>query len=133
MRQPDVNKTAEVDAFMAKLEHPFKAEVQAVREIIKGVNPLISEQIKWNAPSFSYRGYMATFNLHARRHVHLVWHNGAILHDSSGLLEGDYPDRRMTYFASMADVEAERPALEGLVRQWVQTMDRGAQSSNRGS
>jgi uncharacterized protein YdhG (YjbR/CyaY superfamily) len=55
------NKTAEVDAFMAKLDHPFKAEVQAVREIIKGVNPHITEQIKWNAPSFSYKDYLATF------------------------------------------------------------------------
>ena len=58
--------------------------------------------------------------------MHLGWHNGAILHDPSGLLEGDDPDRRMTCFASMADVEARRPALEGLVRRWVQTMDRGA-------
>lgn len=125
MSKAETNKTAEVDAYVAKLEHPFKGEVQAVREIIKGVNRQISEQIKWNAPSFSYKGYMATFNLHAKQHVHLVWHNGAILQESSGLLEGDYPDRRMTYFASMADVEAKRPALEGLVRQWVQVMDRG--------
>jgi hypothetical protein len=88
------------------------------------VNPEITEQIKWNAPSFSYKGYMATFNLHPKQHVHLVWHNGAILQDPGGLLEGDYPDRRMTYFASMAEVQAKRPALQGLVRQWIQAMDR---------
>ena len=70
---------------------------------------------------------MATFNLHATRHVHLVWHNGIILDldDPDGLLEGSYPDRPMTYFTGMADVEAKRPALEGLVRQWVELMDRG--------
>jgi hypothetical protein len=88
------------------------------------VNPEITEQIKWNAPRFSYRGYMATFNLHPKQHVHLVWHNGAILQDPGGLLEGDYPDRRMTYFASMAEVQAKRPALQGLLRQWIQAMDR---------
>jgi hypothetical protein len=120
----DVNKPADVDAYMERLDHPFKAETQAVREIINGVDPRITEQVKWNAPSFSYKGYMATFNLHATRHLHLVWHNGVVLEDPAGLLEGDYPDRRMTYFTGMADVEAKRPALEGLVRQWVERMDR---------
>jgi hypothetical protein len=97
--------------------------VQAVRDIIKGVRPGITEQIKWKAPSFSYKGYMVTFNLWARQHVHLVFHNGAILSNDSGLLEGDYPDRRMMYFSSMEDVEAKRPALESLLREWVKLMD----------
>jgi uncharacterized protein YdhG (YjbR/CyaY superfamily) len=43
-----------VDEFMAALDHPFKAGVQAVRETIRGVHPGITEQVKWNAPSFSY-------------------------------------------------------------------------------
>jgi hypothetical protein len=67
---------------------------------------------------------MATFNLHPREHVHMVWHNGVVLQDPGGLLEGSHPDRRMTYFTGMADVEAKRPAFEGLVRQWVELMDR---------
>ncbi|MGA7733126.1 MAG: DUF1801 domain-containing protein [Chloroflexia bacterium] len=121
--QQPVNKTEEVDAFMDKLDHPFKAEVQAVRDIIKSVHRDITEQIKWNAPSFSYKGYMVTFNLWAKQHVHLVFHNGAILSNESGLLEGDYPDRRMAYFAGMDDVEAKRAALEGAVREWVRLRD----------
>jgi hypothetical protein len=114
-----------VDAYMERLDHPLKAEVQAVRDLIKGVDPRITEQVKWNAPSFSYKGYLATFNLRPTHHVHLVWHNGAILQDPAGLLEGRYPDRRMTYFTSMAEVEAKRPAMEALVRQWVELMDQG--------
>jgi hypothetical protein len=113
-----------VDAYMERLDHPLKAEVQAVRDLIKGVDSRITEQVKWNAPSFSYMGYLATFNLRPTQHVHLVWHNGAILQDPAGLLEGRYPDRRMTYFTSMAEVEAKRPAMETLVRQWVELMDR---------
>ena len=114
-----------VDAYMERLDHPLKAEVQAVRDLIKGVDSRITEQVKWNAPSFSYKGYLATFNLRPTHHVHLVWHNGAILQDPAGLLEGRYPDRRMTYFTSMAEVEAKRPAMEALVRQWVELMDQG--------
>ena len=114
-----------VDAYMERLDHPLKIEVQAVRTLIKGVDPRITEQVKWNAPSFSYKGYLATFNLRPTHHVHLVWHNGAILQDPAGLLEGRYPDRRMTYFTSMAEVEAKRPSMEALVRQWGELMDQG--------
>jgi hypothetical protein len=121
--QQPVNKTEEVDEFMDKLNHPFKAEVQAVRDIIKSVNGDITEQIKWAAPSFSYKGYLATFNLWAKQHVHLVFHNGAILSNESGLLEGDYPDRRMAYFTGMEDVEAKRKALEDAVSEWVRLKD----------
>ncbi|HKA09638.1 MAG TPA: DUF1801 domain-containing protein [Candidatus Dormibacteraeota bacterium] len=112
-----------VDAFMSQLDHPFKAEVQAVREIIKAVDQSITEEVKWNAPTFSYKGYLATFNLWAKNHVHLVFHNGAILDQTLGILEGDYPDRRMVYFAGMEEVRAKKGALVKAVTQWVRLMD----------
>ena len=124
MTTKPMNKTKEVNEFMDKLDHPFKAEVQAVRKIIMNVNKHITEQIKWNAPSFSYKGYMATFNLWAKQHVHLVFHNGAILSNKSGLLEGDYPTRRMVYFSNMKDVKAKKAALEKIVKEWVRLMDK---------
>lgn len=108
---------------MAALDHPFKAEVQTVREIILAVNANITEQVKWKAPSFSYKGYMATFNLWATQHVHLIFHNGAILNNESGLLEGDYPDRRMLYFSSMEDVKLKKAALEGMIKDWIVLKD----------
>jgi uncharacterized protein YdhG (YjbR/CyaY superfamily) len=112
-----------VDEFMDKLDHPFKAEVQAVREIIKGVHPGITEQIKWSAPSFRYKDYIATFNLRASQHVHLIFHNPAIASIQSEILEGDYRDRRMTYFVDMNDVEAKKSALEQVVKALIQVMD----------
>lgn len=121
---PRKTNTEEVNEFMENLDHPFKAEVQAVREIILNVNNQITEEVKWKAPSFSYKGYMVTFNLWAKQHVHLVFHNGAILDHSSGLLEGSYPDRRMVYFTSMEDVMTKKSALEGLIREWVEVMDK---------
>jgi uncharacterized protein YdhG (YjbR/CyaY superfamily) len=121
--RPPANKTEAVDEFMAKLDHPFKAEVQAVRDIIKGVDQDVTEEIKWNAPSFSYKGsYLVTFNLHANKHVHLVFHNPAIVEVESGLLEGDYKDRRMAYFSDMNDVEAKKQALEKVVEELIKFM-----------
>jgi hypothetical protein len=122
-RPPRLSGTAQVDAFLKELDHPFMAEVQAVRDIIKGVNPNITEEWKWRAPSFSYKGYLVTFNLWARDKVHLVFHNGAVLNDTSGFLQGDYPDRRMAYFAGMAEVRAKQATLEKLIRAWIKHMD----------
>jgi uncharacterized protein YdhG (YjbR/CyaY superfamily) len=113
-----------VDEYMAKLEHPLKAEVQAIRDIIKSVHPEIMEQIKWNAPSFSYKDYIATFNLRAQQHVHLIFHNPAIASIKSDILEGDYVDRRMAYFLDMADVKAKQAALEYVVHELIKTMDK---------
>src|SRR6185503_3673206 len=108
-----------VDEFMAQLDHPFKAEVQMVRDIIKGVNKNITEEIKWAAPSFSYKGYLVTFNLWEKKRVLLIFHNGAILKDKSGILEGSYPDRRLLYFADKKDIKVKQAALEDLIKQWI--------------
>ncbi len=123
MAKKPVNQTEKVNDFMEQLDHPFKAEVQVVRDMIKNVHPGITEEIKWKAPSFSYKGYMVTFNLWATQHVHLVFHNGAILSQENGLLEGDYVDRRMAYFSSLEDVYLKQPALEKAIREWVSLMD----------
>ena len=122
--------TAEVDAFMETLDHPFKAEVQVIREIIKGVHPGITEQVKWRAPSFSYKGYLVTFNLWATEHVHLVFHRAAILSNTDGLLLGDYPDRRMMYFTSMAEIDAKRAVLENIIREWIEIQDQTGENSH---
>jgi len=121
-----INRTEEVDAFMKELDHPFKVEVEAIRKIIKKVNKGITEQVKWKAPSFSYKGYLVTFNLWEKKRVHLVFHNGAILTDKGGLLEGDYPDRRMMYFSDMKDVKAKKAVLESFVKEWITLMDKEA-------
>jgi hypothetical protein len=116
-------KRESVEDYMARLEHPLKAEVEALREIIKGVNPAITEEIKWNAPSFSYTDYIATFHLRPTHHVHLIFHNPHIASIPSGILEGDYVDRRMVYFVDMDDVQAKRAELEAVVRELIKRME----------
>ncbi len=117
-------KRESVDEYMARLDHPLKAEVQAIRDMIKGVNPAITEEVKWNAPSFSYTDYICTFNLRATQHVHLIFHNPAIASIASDILHGDYRDRRMAYFTSMDDVYAKKAALEYVVQALIDTMDK---------
>ena len=108
-----VSRTDKVDEFLENLNHPLKAEVEALRSIIKGVNKGINEEIKWKAPSFNFKGeYLVTFNLRDEKRVHLVFHNPMIAKVKSELLEGDCVDRRMAYFADMKDIKAKKPMLE---------------------
>jgi hypothetical protein len=127
-KKPSVNKTAEVDAFMAQLNHPLKAEVQAVRDIIKGVNPAITEHIKWNAPSFCYNGDdKVTMNLHSKDYLQLIFHRGAkvkdnkdfTFEDNTGLLEWLAADRATIKLHDMNDVTAKKAALAQVVNQWM--------------
>jgi uncharacterized protein YdhG (YjbR/CyaY superfamily) len=57
----------QVEQYLSKLEHPMKAEIEALRTIIKGANPKISERIKWNAPSYFYQEDLLTFGPPARK------------------------------------------------------------------
>jgi hypothetical protein len=122
-REKILDDTPKVNEYMSKLDHPLKAEAEAVRAIILSVSPDITEGIKWNAPSFYYKGDMAVFNLHADDCLRVVFPNGIVINDQSGLLEGDYVDRRLAYFRSMADVEAKKSALESAIRGWIRVMD----------
>eukprot|EP01041_Mallomonas_annulata_P036443 gene36443-biopygen28480 len=91
--QPKKTDAEQVADFMAALEHPLKAELEAVRQIILNAGVGLSERIKWNAPSYHFQ--------------------------DSPLLEGDYKDRRMVYFNDMADVQAKRPELERILQACV--------------
>ena len=128
-KKPSVNKTAEVDAFMAQLNHPLKAEVQAVRHIIMGVNPAITEHIKWNAPSFCYNGDdKVTLNLRSKDYLQLIFHRGAkvkdskdfTFEDSTGLLEWLAADRATIKLHDMNEVTAKKAALAKVVNQWME-------------
>ena len=120
-----MKKPIPVHEFMEKLEHPLKAEVELLRKIIKSANPDITEEIKWNAPSFSYKGeYLVTFNLRSQEHLHLVFHNPMISKVENMLLEGDYPDRRMAYFSDQRDIQGKKTALVKVLKDLIKLQEK---------
>jgi uncharacterized protein YdhG (YjbR/CyaY superfamily) len=113
-----------VSDFMNKLKHPFKAEVEAVRSIIKKANKNIAERIKWKAPSYYYKEDIVTFNLREEKQVHLVFHHPAIVKIKSRLLEGNYDKRRMTYFKTMAGIKANKKELGRIINELVKAIEK---------
>lgn len=124
------NRTDRVNQFVANLDHPLKAEVEAIRAIILSANPQLTEHIKWNAPSFQFKGEdRVTFNLHRKDRIQLVFHRGAkvkasedfVFEDSTGLLEWAAKDRGIVTLRDMQEIRAKETALVQVINLWIQT------------
>jgi len=124
--------TEAVEDYISTLDHPLKAELEAIRKIILGVNKEIAEGIKWNAPSFYFKDWFATTGLRSKEFVHVVFHTGAKvkasategvkIDDPYGMLEWHAKDRCSAKFYDMKDVKAKKAALQEIVRQWLKHM-----------
>jgi hypothetical protein len=121
--------TQAVDEFMERLDHRFKAEIQAIRRAILGTDSSIAEGIKWNAPSFRTSDYFATTHLREKAGIGVILHLGAkardiapddmSIQDPQNLLKWLAKDRAIVVFKDMADFRAKKAALEGIVRSWI--------------
>jgi uncharacterized protein YdeI (YjbR/CyaY-like superfamily) len=118
-----MNSNPKVDEFLLKKDHPKTTEIQKVREIILETDERIREDIKWNSPTFIYKGNMASYFMNAKKFVSLMFHNGAFIKDESGLLQGDGKQGRTARFDDMEDIELKKQALQDVVREWIRMMD----------
>lgn len=124
---PPKAAATDVATFLAELNHPLHAEIEALRGIILAAHIGLTEQVKWKAPSFCYQGDdRVTFQLQPAR-VQLIFHRGAkvksskgfVFVDETGLLHMITADRGVVTFSGMADIEARRAALTTLVARWI--------------
>jgi hypothetical protein len=126
--KPSASKAEDdVDGFLTKLDHPLKADIQAVRKLVLGASPAIAEGIKWNSVSFKRADWFATVNLRSRDVIQLVFHTGAKVKDNpelkipdpNGLLIWLAKDRALVTLGSGAKLKANAKAFEGIVKAWL--------------
>ena len=108
-----------VDAWFDGYDNPQKELVQAVRQVLLDADPRVTETIKWKAPTFMYRGNIASFYPRSTKHVALMFHSGASLPDPSGILEGEGDTSRVVRILDHDDLAAKADALRGLVAAWI--------------
>ena len=118
-----MNVNPQVDAFLKEKDHPMKAEIQKVREIILSTDPKIEETIKWKSPTFMYKGNMASYFMNAKKHVSLMFHKGAFIKDNSGILEGDGKEGRVAKFSTLEEIEDKKTQLQNVVKEWIRMQD----------
>jgi hypothetical protein len=120
----------DVEAFLAALDHPRRAEILAARRIILAADPRIAEGIEWNAPSFRTSEWFATFHLRARDGVQVILHFGARVRDKptaraaiadpESLLQWLGADRASVKFRDLGEIEAKQSAFAAVIRQWIE-------------
>jgi hypothetical protein len=125
----DAPPANDVETFLASFEHPFKAEIIALRQIFLAADPSIADGIKWNAPSFRTSEYFATVNLRAKGGTGIILHFGAkknaisatgvAIADPDSLLEWLGKDRAMLSFRNMDEIARHKAALTKLIRAWI--------------
>ena len=110
----------DVEAFLDGLDHPLLGTIRKVREAILHVDPRITEAIKWKSPTFVFDGNIASIDPRSKKHVSVMFHQGAKLPGKHPKLEGGAGTVRYLRIADDADLKTKRKDLEAAVRAWIQ-------------
>lgn len=113
----------EVEAWLEAYENPMKEVVVAARAVILAADVRVNECIKWLAPTFTYKGNLASFNPRSKSRASLMFHKGALIPGEFPNLEGDGKEARSMKFESVSAVEAKSAELGSIVRAWCDLQD----------
>jgi hypothetical protein len=122
------NRSVEVDAFMAALDHPLREEIDRMRIAILASNEGIAESIKWNAPNFRYLcDDRVTFRFPPKGGLQLIFHRGVAVKDAAGfafpddtgLLRWAAPDRGVLTLGDGPEITANTAVIVDLVNRWM--------------
>lgn len=122
---PRTHTSPKVDEWFNALDHPLKNAMLLVREAILEADERMTESIKWSAPTFEFKGNLASFQPRARNFVSMLFHRGAEIPGNYPGLEGDAPLVRIMRFQDEADVKKRRKELQAVVKAWCDWRSNG--------
>jgi len=118
-----VRHAKDVDAWFAKYENPKKDVVMRMRDIVLGADPRIEETIKWQAPTFAYKGNLASFYPKSKEHASLMFHVGAKIPGKHPRLVGTGDTSRVMKIATLAEANTAKRDIERIVSAWCDWRD----------
>ena len=137
MAKVKLSDTEQVTQFIQQSKHSLADVMQALRELILSTDSDIAEHIKWNSPAFYYNGNMADFdakeykrdlvvyNIRKEDSILLIFPTGAVINDTTGILEGNYADgRRMVTIKSMDDLNTKKEGLQDVIKDWLEKIEK---------
>jgi len=120
----------EVSEFLDNLNHPFRKEIEALREIILNSHRDIKENIKWNGPNYTLNGQdRITIKVNPTKSFHLILHTGAKVQQQPAkkILENDYGiliwrsnDRAIADFKKAGDFNKVSVQISEIVKNWLE-------------
>ena len=124
------NKSIEVTRLLDELNHPFRKEIELLRDYILQANKSLTENIKWNGPNYCIDNEdRITMRIQPpSKQVQLIFHRGAkkqeqpkdkLIEDNSKLLTWKENDRTIATFKNMKAIEDSKMNLTEIVRKWI--------------
>ena len=118
-----MNKSREVEEWLSSYDNPMKNVVAAVRRVILKSDSRVEECIKWQAPTFVYKGNIATFFPKAKKHSTLMFHKGASIPGSYRFLTGEGKESRSFKVESLKDLRTKEAELKQIIVAWCDSRD----------
>jgi hypothetical protein len=125
------NAKDKIDSLIANSPSELKMIINEIRQLVLESNPLISEQVKWNSPSFYYTAETKSSNAKeyprdlmvinlTRGYILLIFPSGSKIEMHDDLLEGNYKDgRRMITIKDYETFLAKKAKLKSAITQWI--------------
>lgn len=118
-----------VTNFLDEQNHPFRAEIDTLRNLILSVDSELSENIKWNGPNFLFKGEdRITLKIQPPTKLQLIFHLGAKvteqpkakrIEEDFNLLEWKENNRALATFKTKEDIVQNEGALKKIVYSWI--------------
>lgn len=129
MTKQTTNLSSEVTAFLDEQNHPFRNEIEKLRNCILSANKKLTENIKWNGPNYCFDDEdRITMRIQPPKQVQLIFHRGAKVKEQPKrkLLKGDFGmlawkgnDRAIATFKNIQDIEEGKTNLAKIVKEWI--------------
>ncbi len=122
-------KPISVEDYLVSLDPPVRSDVDALRAIVLSAHLGLTEEIKWNAPSFAHDGQdRVTLGLDGKGGYRIVLHRGAKPLDTAGfhfddevkLAKWPAPDRGVIVLRDRTVIDARASDLSRLIARWVE-------------
>ena len=121
---------ASVTKFLDELNHPFRNEIEKLRQIILAANDRLAENLKWNAPNYfiDNEDRITMRIMPPKKQIQLIFHRGAkvkealehqLVTDHSKLLIWKGTDRAVATFNNLEEIENAKSYLIEIVNEWI--------------
>ncbi len=120
----------DVTEFLDEQSHPFRKEIEQLRNYILTANSELSENIKWNGPNYCFDNEdRITMRVQPpTKQIQLIFHRGAkkqtqpedkLISNKSKMLVWKENDRAIVTFKSLQDIENGKEEITEIVNDWI--------------
>ncbi len=125
-----INLSNELTEFLDEQNHPFRSEIEQLRNYILTANPELTENIKWNGPNYCFgNDDRITIRIQPpTKQIQLIFHRGAkkqtqpdnrLISNKSKLLVWKENDRAIVTFKSLQEIVNSKVDLTAIIDEWI--------------